>query len=89
MGALSFDRNLTRAARLVRAGNYDDALGIYRSMWETRRVKAAGFNAAVVLGARGDYDEALDILRLLREDYPDDWDILTLMGRLGRYARSS
>jgi len=56
---------LDEARRLVRLGRYDQALQIYREIYEQEGNVFAGFNTAVLFAANEQFTEALELLESL------------------------
>ncbi|MDR2808567.1 MAG: CsgG/HfaB family protein [Spirochaetaceae bacterium] len=63
----SIKEAMKEAERLVKAGNYQRALSAYNTIYTRNSNFAAGYNAAILIGAMGDLDEAIERMQELAD----------------------
>lgn len=71
-------KSLDEAYKMADAGNYHTACRIFLDCWESRKDLAAGYNAAILMYAKGDLEDAIALMREVVETtgYSKAWDKL-------------
>lgn len=76
------DESVEDAYKAARNGNFDYALELFSNAWENSSHVPSGYNAALILASRSDYEGALEILSEIRSEGLDDREVDRFYSRL-------
>ena len=76
------NESVEEAYKAAKNDNFDYALTLFRNAWENSRHVPSGYNAALILASRSDYDGALEILSEIRSMGLDDREVDRFYSRL-------